>query len=90
MVSADPTMMAGQFVGRQPYSDLIDQFRQLVAKRLGRLAVAIFDARLEGRDMKELVGTASIGAPSAFLGQRRLPLSNSNSLESQACLDCIH
>jgi hypothetical protein len=70
MVNADPSIMALQHAGRQPYSDLIDQFRSLVAQRLGRLAVAILDARLEGRDMKDLVGLPSIGTPSAFLLKR--------------------
>jgi hypothetical protein len=70
MTAVDPATMAGQYPGRAPYSDLIDQFRQLVAQKLGRLAVTIFDARLEGRDMKDLIGLPSIGTPSAFLLKR--------------------
>ncbi len=70
MVSADPGVMAAQHVGRQPYSDLIDQFRSLVAQRLGRLALEILDRKLAGEDVKDLVGLASIGTPSAFLLKR--------------------
>ena len=67
MHTADPVAMAGQYVGREPYSDLIDQFRQLVSQRLGRVALAILDARLSGEETKKLVGKAEIGTPSAFL-----------------------
>jgi hypothetical protein len=70
MTAVDPTVMAGQFVGREPYSDVIDQFRQLVAQRLGKLALAILDARLAGEDTKDLIGMAAIGTPSAFLVKR--------------------
>ena len=51
--------MAGQFPGRAPYSDLIDQFRSLVAERLGKLASEILDAKLAGEDAKNLVGKAA-------------------------------
>ena len=67
MVAADPSVMAAQYAGRQPYSDLIDQFRSLVAQRLGKLAAAILDARLTGEDSKDLVGKADFGTPSAYL-----------------------
>jgi hypothetical protein len=57
----DPTVLADTMPGRQPYSDLIDQFRQMVGQHLGSLAVQILDQRLRGEDTKELVtnGTAS-------------------------------
>lgn len=67
---ADPGIMAGQFAGRTPYSDLIDQFRQLVAQRLGKLAADILDQRLAGEDTKEIIGKEEFGTPSAFYIKR--------------------
>jgi hypothetical protein len=72
MTTADPAAMAGQFVGRQPYSDVVDQFRSLVAQRLGKLAAAILDAKLSGSDAKNLVGKIEIGTPSAYLIKREI------------------
>ncbi len=66
MAAVDPVTMAERLPGRQPYSSLIDEFRNLVADRLGTLAVAILDARLAGEDMKNLVGRNEIGTPSAY------------------------
>jgi hypothetical protein len=70
MTAVDPTVMAGQFVGRAPYSDLIDQFRNLVAQRLGSLAAAILDQKLAGEDVNKMVGKAEFGTPSAFYIRR--------------------
>ena len=70
MTAVDPAVMAGQFPGRAPYSDLIDQFRQLVAQRLGSLAAAILDQKLAGEDANKMVGKAEFGTPSAFLLKR--------------------
>jgi hypothetical protein len=50
--------MADRVPAKAPYSDLIDQFRQLVSQRLGKLALEILDARLAGKETKELVGKA--------------------------------
>ena len=72
MVSANPVAMAGQYAGREPYSDLIDEFRQLVSQRLGKLALAILDGRLSGEETKKLVGKAEIGTPSAFYVKREV------------------
>ena len=66
MTAVDPAAMADRFAGRAPYSDLIDQFRQLVAQRLGKLALEILDARLTGEDVKNLVGKAANGTASAY------------------------
>jgi hypothetical protein len=63
---ADPAVMAGQYAGRQPYSDLTDRFRQVVAEKLGTVALTILDARLSGEETKSLVGRPEIGTPSAF------------------------
>ena len=70
MTSHDPSIMAGQYAGRAPYSDLIDQFRNLVAQRLGKLALEILDARLAGEDSKKLVGKAANGTASAYYIRR--------------------
>lgn len=72
MNAVDPVVMAGQYAGKQPYSDLIDQFRQLVAQRLGKTALAILDQRLAGEDVKNLVGMSTIGTPSAFIIKREI------------------
>ncbi len=66
MTTVDPSIMAGQFPGRAPYSDLIDQFRQLVVQRLGPLAAVILDQKLAGEDANRLVGKAEFGTPTAY------------------------
>jgi hypothetical protein len=70
MTAVDPVAMADRFAGRAPYSDLIDQFRNLVAQRLGKLALEILDARLAGEDSKKLVGKAANGTASAYYIRR--------------------
>jgi hypothetical protein len=70
MTSHDPSIMAGQFPGRQPYSDLIDQFRSLVAEKLGPLATAILDCKIAGEAARKMVGKAEYGTPSAFYVKR--------------------
>jgi len=42
---------------------LIEHFRELLQQRLGDLAVAVFDQRLEGKETKELIGRPEIGSP---------------------------
>lgn len=56
MHSADPAVMADRWAGRAPYNNIIEEFRRLVAERLGKMALAILDARLAGQEMKELAG----------------------------------
>ena len=73
LTPTDPTVMASKFTGRQPYSDLIDRFRQLVGQRLGRLATAILDWRLQNRDSTELVGNSSLGSPTPQRPNAPLP-----------------
>jgi hypothetical protein len=72
LTPTDPTVMAGKFAARQPYGDLIDRFRQLVSERLGRLALAILDQRLAGKDAKELVKNAALGNPSNYAVKREV------------------
>jgi hypothetical protein len=74
MRPADPAVMADRLAGRAPYSpsSLIDAFRQLVGERLGALALAILDQRLEGRDTKKVVGRADLGSPSAHAIKREV------------------
>ena len=66
MTAVDPSIMAGQFQGRAPYSDLIDQFRQLVGQRLGKLALEILDQKLAGEDANKMVGKSQYGTPTAY------------------------
>ena len=70
MTAVDPNVMAGQFPGRAPYSDLIDQFRQLVGQRLGKLALEILDQKLSGEDANKMIGKSQYGTPSAFYIRR--------------------
>ena len=70
MTSHDPSIMAGQFPGRAPYSDLIDQFRSLVAEKLGPLAAAILDRKIAGEDSSKMVGRAEFGMASAYYIRR--------------------
>jgi hypothetical protein len=42
---------------------VVEDFRELVRKRLGDLAVAVLDARLDGEETKSLVGCVSLGSP---------------------------
>jgi len=72
MTAVDPAVMAGQFAGRAPYSDLIDQFRQLVAQRLGKGALEILDQKLSGEDANKMIGKAEFGTPSAYLIKREI------------------
>ncbi len=41
-------------------------FRDLLDKRLGPLAVALFDARMRGEDMASLVGDPKLGSPTTY------------------------
>lgn len=55
----------------QPQSeeDLITDFRRWLEMQHGIPAVVVFDARLEGRDIKELIGVA-VGIPTAYALKR--------------------
>ena len=46
--------------------EMIESFRRLVSDRLGRLALAMLDLRLEGGETKSLVGAEEFGRPSAY------------------------
>ena len=64
---------AAELPGR-PSSDhdekVIETFRQLLQKRLGDLAVAVFDLRIEGGETKSLVGSPALGFPSPYVIKR--------------------
>jgi hypothetical protein len=45
MTATDPTVMAQMQPGRRDYSDVIDQFRQLVSRKIGQTAAEILDWR---------------------------------------------
>jgi hypothetical protein len=65
-----PGAIAAADLPGRPSSDqderVIENFRQLLSKRLGDLAVAIFDLRMEGGETKSLVGSSSLGFPSPY------------------------
>ena len=72
MISADPAIMAERQPSRQPYSGVLDEFRKLVAEKLGTLAAAILDWRLQGQDTKDLVGKVELGCPSGYAIKREV------------------
>jgi hypothetical protein len=45
---------------------LIEKFRQLLLSRHGGLALAVFDARLDGQEMKDLAGRPELGSPGRY------------------------
>jgi hypothetical protein len=45
---------------------LIEEFRQLVLKRLGHLELAVLDLRLAGNETKSLVGSEEFGEPTSY------------------------
>ncbi len=51
-------------------SMLVERFRRLLQTRLGDLAVAILDARLEGRQTKSIVGLPELDSPGRFVVKR--------------------
>lgn len=71
--NTDPGVMADRFAGRQDQSSsLVDQFRRLVSQRLGTLAAAILDWRLDGREIKDMVGNPQFGSPSVHAIKREV------------------
>jgi hypothetical protein len=52
---------------RDDDSKVIEDFRDLVRRRLGDLAVAVLDVRLEGGETKSLVGSVSLGSPGRWV-----------------------
>jgi len=46
---------------------IIHGFRELVRRRLGDLAVAVLDVRLEGGETKSLVGSPALGSPGKWV-----------------------
>ena len=66
VTAVDPSLMAELQPSRQPYSAVVDKFRDLVADEIGELGVAILDQRLRGEDTKALVGQMELGRPSVW------------------------
>jgi hypothetical protein len=46
---------------------LVERFRKLLQTRLGDMAVKVFDARLEGRQTKDLVGLPELDSPGRWI-----------------------
>ena len=69
-----PAPLHADFVPARPEQDhdgmIIENFTKLLQTRLGDLAVAIFNARLEGRQMKDLVGLPELDRPSRYVIKR--------------------
>ncbi len=69
-----PAPLHTDFIPARPEHDhdatIIDRFRNLLQTRLGDLAVAIFDARLENRQTKDLVGLPELDRPSRWVIKR--------------------
>jgi hypothetical protein len=71
MTDADPTILAQIHPARQHHSTgVLVEFRRLVAEKLGKLAAAVLDWRLDGKQTKEMVGQAQFGSPSIFIIKR--------------------
>jgi hypothetical protein len=51
-------------------SKVVEDFRELVRMRLGDLALAVLDLRLEGGETKSLVGCTSLGSPGRWVIKR--------------------
>jgi len=49
---------------------LVNRFRELVRRRLGGLGVAVLQVRLDGGEVKSLVGSKALGAPGRFVIKR--------------------
>ncbi len=46
---------------------VIEDFRELVLRRLGGLGLAVLDARLDGEETKSLVGSPALGSPGKWV-----------------------
>ncbi len=73
MVAADPAVMSQIHPERQHHSTgVLDEFRKLVGEKLGKLAAAILDWRLDGKETKEMVGRAEFDSPSIYSIKREV------------------
>ncbi len=66
-------MSAGELPDRPEWNHdpkLIDRFRTMLQSRLGKLAVGIFDARMAGRQTKDLVSMPELGSPGRWVVKR--------------------
>lgn len=49
---------------------VIEDFRQLLRSRLGDLALAVFNLRMNGGETKSLIGSPAVGSPSGYVIKR--------------------
>jgi hypothetical protein len=68
----DPAVMAERNPSRQPYSGVLDEFRRVVAEKLGKLALALFDWRMEGNDTKDFPGLPNSARPGKYVIKREV------------------
>ena len=88
VTATDPTIISQKYPGRQsPSTGVLDNFRKLVADKLGILAVAIFDQRLEGKDTKSLVGQVELESPTVWHIKREVQAVKKLAQEFGATLD---
>ncbi len=62
--AAEPSSMTGDDGGGEK---VIHDFRKLVRKRLGGLGVAVLQVRLDGGEVKSLVGLPALGSPGKWV-----------------------
>jgi hypothetical protein len=62
-VPLDPASEPGRWSRAEDDEKLIQDFRGLVRRRLGGLALAVLDVRLAGGETKSLVGSPQVGSP---------------------------
>lgn len=72
MTATDPVALAERLPNRPDHSRVMETFRQHVAHRLGTLALHCLDWRIDGKDIKDLVGRPDLGRPTAYMVKREV------------------
>ncbi len=72
MTATDPVALADRLPSRPGHSGVMDTFRQHVAHRLGTLALHCLDWRIDGKDIKDLVGRPDLGRPTTYIIKREI------------------
>ena len=70
---------------------VIDDFRELVRRRLGEIGVSVLDVRLADGETKSLVGNPSLGSPGKWIIKRTVQAASSSwqGSSSRAILACF-
>jgi hypothetical protein len=72
MTSTDPVGLAQSVPSRPDNSGVMETFRQHVAHRLGTLALRCLDWRIDGKNVKDLIGRPDLGRPTAYTIKREI------------------